>query len=166
MTEKLFLDESSPEFTGIRKEWEEKARSIKTFDEFAEFYDHLLEDYYHDYGTVCHAIGQLAVAAASLGAHIEGITGFQAGFVMWKFILNWMFPYNRTGLRLINYDDMLFPQYAYEFDKVISAETLNALKNEAANKLREHPDANQDVIAHWKSIVNGEVPFGYRIEED
>ncbi len=166
MTEKLFLDESSPEFMDIRKKWEKTAKSIKTFDEFAEFYNHLFEDYNHDYGTACHAIGQLAVAAASLGAHIEGITGFQAGFVMWRFIFNWMFPYNRAGLKLIDYDDMLFPQYAYKFDNVMSAETLKALKKEAANNLRESPNANQDVIAHWKSIVNGEVPFGYRIEED
>ena len=35
-----------------------------------------------DYGTVCHAIALSAVARTAQG----GITGFQAGAVMWEFI--------------------------------------------------------------------------------
>ena len=163
----VFLSEDSPEFRSIYEQWKTRARSIKTIEEFNEFYNHLFNDYRHDYGAMCRAIGQLAVAAASLGAHIEGITGFQAGFVMWDFIQNWTYTHNKTGLKIMDYDNMLYPQYDYKFDKTISPETWSALQEEAAEKLAADGDyAHPDVVEHWRSIANGEVPFGYKVRRE
>ena len=164
---KILLNENTPEFQKVYKEWQEHATHIETIEEFNDFFNSLMNNYYFDYGTQCRAIGLLAVAAAWLGANTELITGFQASFVMWEFIQNWTYRNNKTGLKIMDYDNMLYPQYEYKFDKTISPETWKALQNEASRKLRESSEfAHSDVVKHWKSIVDGKVPFGYKVKNE
>ena len=165
--EKIVLSEQSKKFEKIKEYWFKTARSIKSVSDLKDFYSSLFNDYVHDYGTMVHAIGAFAVAAASLGADTMGITGFQAGFVMWDFIQNWTYTHNKTGLKIVDYDNMLYPQYDYKFDKTISPETWSALQKEAAEKLAAAGDyAHPDVVEHWRSIANGEVPFGYKVRRE
>lgn len=147
------------------KEWFEQAADVKTVEELSTFVNHMLNDYNHDYGTICHAIGACAVAAAWLGAHVEGITGFQAGFVMWDFIKHWIKTGNKCGLRLVDYDDFLYPQYADKYDKTIRKSNWETIQNEAKKNLTENA-ACAEVMKHWQSIVDGNVPFGYRVVDD
>lgn len=148
------------------EEWFKEAASIETIDGLASFIGHILNDYYHDYGTVCHAVAACALAAAWMAASKEKITGFQAGFVMWDFIGHWEKRNNKCGLRLIDYDNMLYPQYAYKFEKVIDKDTWEALQKQAKENLKKNTDAAPRVIAHWKDIVNGIVPFGYEVVDE
>lgn len=150
----------------LEKEWFEQAKEIRTSDELTQFINKVLNSYSHDYGTACHTIGACAVACAWYGAHVEGITGFQASFVMWDFIKNWMFEYNKCGLKLVDYDNFLYPQYAYKFDKVLSKDTWEAIQKEAIRLLEENDDACYKVRQHWKNISEGIVPFGYRVEKE
>ena len=150
----------------LEKEWFEQARKVKTVEELTAFVNHLLNDYNHDYGTVCHAIGACASAAAWLGAEIEGITGYQAGFIMWDFILNWTKWGNKCGLKIVDYDDFLYPQYENKYDKTISRESWKKIQEQAKKRLEENPYAAENVIWHWKNIAAGVIPFGYRVEDD
>lgn len=158
----------------LEKEWFKEAheQTIKTLPKFIQ---HIMNDYEHDYGTICHAVSACALAAAWAAIHHPqgGITGFQAGFVMWDFIKEWMYSNNKTALRLVDYDNMLYPQYEEQFDKVISKETFEGIRKEAKNRLDEYYDTleneryvHPDVVKHWRSIVAGNVPFGYKIKED
>ena len=147
---------------GIHKEWFEEAKK-QTLETLPEFLRKLTEDYEHDYGTIVHAIsaGSIATAWAMNGSKQGGITGFQAQFVMWDFIRNWQ---NKEGpMKLIEYDDMLYPQYRDRFEKEISEETHKRLIEKAKEKIIESPDAHPGVIKHWKNIVIGIVPFGYTV---
>lgn len=150
----------------LEKDWFRKAEEIKTPEELAKFAKELLIDTQHDYGTVCHAVGAIALAGAWLGAHIQGITGFQAGFVMWAFIRQWNYSDNKCGLRIIDYDNMLYPQYEDKFDKTITKEKFEAIQKQASILLETRKGAHPDVINHWKSIVDGVVPFGYTITKE
>lgn len=149
----------------LEKEWFEEARK-QTLDTLSQFIDHLMTDYYHDYGTVCHAIAASALAAtyAADSAPQGGITGFQASFIMWDFIKQWMKSNNKCGLKLVDYDDILYPQYKYKFDKTISQNTWEAIQKEAKRLLKEADYAVDEVRVHWQSIVDGNVPFGYKVE--
>lgn len=150
----------------LEREWFEKARKCTSLEMFNEFYKELFTEINHDYGTVCHAVGALALAAANLGASVEGITGFQAGFVMWDFIRQWEFPSNKSGINIIDYDDMLYPQYKSKFDKVISTHTWDSLRKEAERLLYELGcNCCESVRKHWQSIVDGQVPFGYTVSD-
>lgn len=154
----------------LEKIWFEEAK-VQTIETLPKFINHVMNDYEHDYGTICHAVSACALAAAySANRHEQGgITGFQAGFVMWDFIKQWMFENNKTALRIINYDDMLYPQYKEKFDKVISKETFEGIQKAAQenlDRIKTGDEAHPDVIKHWESIVAGNVPFGYKIKED
>ena len=148
----------------LEKEWFEEAKTVKSAEDLTRFVEKMLGSYEHDYGTVCHAIAACSLACAWLGAHVEGISCFQAGFVMWDFIRHWVKKGNKCGMRLVDYDDFLYPQYEDEFDKIISEETWASIQ-EAAKKKLENDDGFTcgPVRQHWKSIAEGVVPFGYRV---
>lgn len=164
MTNKIMLDEESKEFQEVKQEWFKQAKEIKSIEELTGFINHLLNDYVHDYGTVVRAISAMTFATACMGATIEGITGFQAGFVMWDFIRWWQYPDNKTGMRLLDYDKMLYPQYNKHFSKIISKATWEKLQEEAKRKLEEGAGVDK-VQKHWQSIIDGVVPFGFEVEE-
>jgi hypothetical protein len=87
MKEPITLSEGSEQFKEIKEGWKKKAYEVTT-DTLPEFLKELSEHYRHDYGTICYALASAAVAAASAMDKSEqgGITGFQAGHVMWQFI--------------------------------------------------------------------------------
>ena len=141
----------------------------QTPDTIGDFVKHAMCDFPHDYGSVCVAVAACALAGVYAADSLPqgGITGFQAGFVMWEFVRQLNYRGNKCGLRMIDYDNMLFPQYAHKFEKTISSDIWKLLQEEAQRKLEEDSDyANPDVINHWKSIVDGVVPFWYKIEEE
>ena len=150
------------------KAWFAEAKKMKVED-LPDFIERVIHGYEHDYGTACHAVAACAIAAAWAvsGDSDIGLSGFQAGFVMWDFIKNWTKTSNECGLRLVDYDDMLYPQFAFKYEKTISRETWEKLKEEARRLLND-PDkfaACESVRSHWQSIAAGNIPFGYKIEE-
>ena len=155
----------------LEKKWFENAKK-QTIETLPAFMDGILNGYKHDYGTICHAISACALAAVWAADHSDqgGITGFQAGFVLWDFIRQWSFPSNRCGLRIVDYDNMLYPQYASLYDKTISQRIWNRIQEAAKKELevakKEKRFIHSDVVSHWENIINGKVPFGYRVAED
>lgn len=149
------------------KEWFADAKK-QTIETLPEFVNHVMNDYQHDYGTVCRAVSACALAAAWAANNSEsgGITGFQAGFVMWDFVRQWTFDDNKCGLRIVDFDNMFYPQYEEKFQKTISKDTWEALRKQAEIYLKEESENAADgVVEHWKSIVSGTVPFGYTVED-
>ena len=148
------------------KKWFAEAGKM-TEEELPNFFARMIHGYNHDYGTACHAVAACALAAAwaACGDSDIGLSGFQAGFVMWDFIRNWTKTGNKCGLRLIDYDKMLYPQYASKFEKIIDKTTWATIQEEARKNL-ESDAGCESVREHWRKIVNGEVPFGYQVVEE
>jgi hypothetical protein len=154
---------SITEEDGTHKAWAEEARK-QTLETLPEFLRHLTEDYGHDYGTICHAMsaGALAAAWAVNASPQGGITGFQAGAVMWGFVAEWQ-SLKGKPLRLTDYSEMLFPQYGEKF-KTISPDTWKYLQEKAAENLAGDVEyTSKTVISHWQSIVDGNIPFGLTV---
>ena len=148
-----------------RDELIEKRKDIRNIHELKEFIADVAECYNYDYGVAPRAIAQAALATAWYLTSKMGITGFQTSFVMWDFIRGYMYTLNECGLKIVNYDEMLFPQYKHKFEKVISKETWESIQKKAREKLDNIEDAHPDIIQHWQSIVDDNVPYGYRVEE-
>jgi hypothetical protein len=149
----------------VHEKWYEEARDM-TPDKLPEFIRKLTEDYSHDYGTICHAVAAAAIGAAWSVDHSPagGITGFQAGCIMWSFIQKWM---SKDGpMRLVDYSNMLYPQYNHAFEKKINKDTWEWLQKEAKKNLKASPQAHENVVEHWQSIADGYVPFGYVVIDD
>lgn len=146
------------------KAWFAEAGKM-TEEELPDFYARIIHGYNHDYGTMCHAVAACALAAAwaACGDKDVGLSGFQAGFVMWDFIKNWTKTSNECGLKLVDYDDMLYPQYEEKFEKTICKDNFEMIQKKAMENLEKNKNAHPAVIAHWRKIANGEAPFGYRV---
>lgn len=147
---------------GLQKEWHEEARK-QTAETLPAFLTKLLNEYQHDYGTICHAMAAAGVGAVMAIEHSPqgGITGFQAGAVMWEFCRSWM-QWSEAPRRLLDFNDALYPQNEDRF-RAVSAETAEWLKKQAANMLSEQTGAHPDVRAHWERVAAGEMPFGFRV---
>ena len=134
----------------IHERWFEEARK-QTVDTLPEFVRHLVENYQHDYGTICHAItaaglaGKYAVENSPTG----GITGFQAGCCMWGIVRQWSYKNNKCGLRILDFDKLLYPQYENMFKSIsISKDSLEMVRKEAAARIAEHNKSVKD----WRTV--------------
>ena len=74
------------------------------------------------------------------------------------------------GHRLINnprLDDMLYPQMEHKFERTILKEDWQWLQDEAHylyyKAKHEKEIVHPDVVAHWESIIDGQIPFGFKI---
>ena len=158
-------DEVSNEFT-LKQELVEKRQNIKSFDDLVEFLQHVKDNCNCGYGEAPRSIAQASLAVAWYLSNEFGITGFQAGCVMWDFLRDWHFRSNKCGLKLIDYDMMLYPQYDYRFEKTIHQTVWEELQKQAKENLKDKDSAHPDVVAHWESIAAGNVPFGYVVIND
>lgn len=166
-TETPIEEEKKMDEFEAKKHLEEKRREIKSFDDLVAFLKYVEENFNYDYGVAPRAMAQAALAVSWYFCSKFGITGFQAGFVMWEFVRDWQFRYNRTSLKILDYDNMLYPQYDYKFEKTISSRVWASLQKAAKENLeKDFEHAHPDVVAHWQSIVDGKVPFGFTVKED
>lgn len=145
----------------------EKANNVRTREQLNELLDEVVNSDVLDYAEIVHAISGCMIATANYinRSEVGGITGFQASLIAWEIIAKFMHE-SKVAMRLIDYEDMLYPQYDYEFAKTISKSTWDLLQDEASKRLLENPNAHPEVIKHWKSIVDGKVPFGYEVKDN
>lgn len=149
----------------VKKELEEKRKKIKTRDDLFAFLRDVEDNYNSGYGAAPHAIAQGALAVAWYLSGVFGITGFQAGATLWDFIRDWSFPSNKCGMKIVDYDNMLYPQYGYKFaGQTISKDVWKRLQEEAVKNIGTEFDASGAVFAHWVSIAQGVVPFNCKVE--
>jgi hypothetical protein len=148
----------------VHEEWYKEAHE-QTMETLPAFMTKLAQEFEHDYGTICHALAASAIASAWAMNRTEqgGITGFQAGAVMWEFIKNWGYGGELKPLRLFDYSNMLYPQYEEYFEKTISEDTWKWLQAQAAEQLNGNDAMSATVREHLESIINGVVPFGYAV---
>lgn len=146
----------------------EKANNVKTKKDLDALLKEVINDKELDYGKIVYAMSACMIATLKYidRSDVGGITGFQASFVGWEMIREFIIYDNKTSMKIVDYDEMLYPQYEMEFQKTISQNTWKSLQKQAEIRLKESPDAHPEVIEHWKSIVEGKVPFGYKVEEN
>ena len=156
----------SDEFV-TKQELADKRKNIKSFDDLVEFLKDVDEHYNIGYGGAPRAIAQAALATAWYLSGRFGITGFQSGATLWDFIEDWSSVGKQTQCaKIIDYDNMLYPQYEDKFDKSITPETWKRVQEAAKSKLeKDAKHAHPDVVKHWQSIVDGYVPFGFYVKD-
>ncbi len=144
---------------------ESKHQTMASLPDFME----KLSKHQHDYSSICYAIA----AAANAAAHAldrgpsGGITGFQAGGVMWEFMSLW------NGIKgpakLVRFENAIYPQYAEEFaGMTIEYETfehIRKLAREHSEEIEKNGGAVTSVYYHMKSIAEGNAPFGMRVKD-
>lgn len=142
----------------------------QTLETLPLFMNHVLNDYQHDYGTICKAIAACGAGAmhAAIKTTHDYISGFQASIINGEVLKAWGGIKTHTCAKIINFDDMVFPHNQHRFANTISKETWDSVQEYAKSRLSEadnfgfHPK----VKAHLESIVAGNIPFGYIIKSN
>lgn len=151
-----------------KQELQDKRKEIKSFDDLVSFIKDVDDHYNIGYGDAPRAIAQAALATAWYLSGRFGITGFQSSATLWDFIEDWSSVGKKTQCaKIIDYDNMLYPQYEDKFDKSITPEAWKRIQEAAENLLENDAShAHPNVVKHWKSIVDGKIPFGFYITEE
>lgn len=144
----------------------EKGKNIESIEELTELIKEVETDFNNGYGIAPRAIGSVCAVVGNYLSYKMGITGFQAGCAMFDFITGYLITDNKCGLRLIDFDEMLYPQYEYKFDKKLKKSTWELMQKRAKELLEEKGFVHPDVKNHWESIAQGKIPFGYSLESD
>lgn len=154
-------------YTGEHNKWYAQAKETTTAT-LPEFIRHITQDYEHDYYTIFHAITAAGIAAmcAVNKANKKPIDENQANYVMWTFIYQWMYPQNKCGLAMLDYDNLLFPQMETYFEKKLPREAFERVQAQAKDLLEADDDITPTVKEHLQSIVDGKPPFGFEIMEE
>jgi hypothetical protein len=132
---------------------EAKVPWLDTPEQLADYIKSLV-DRPHDYGTCVYAVSMAAVAAYQYVGRKLGTTGFQsscADLDILRRARGWEWG------RVLNYEDLLYPQYANR-ERFPTVEDLlyehrAELAKRAAVLLEKSPTAHPDVLAHWRKLV-------------
>lgn len=140
----------------------------QTLETLPEFINHLMNDYEHDYGTIIKATAAAMIATFEACDKSEqgGFTGFQVGFMPW-FMMNEFWGESKVGRKVIDFEYMLYPQHAHNFEKTISSKTWHELQKAAKERMKEPiENFDPDVRLHISKIAAGEIPFGYTVKDE
>jgi hypothetical protein len=114
-----------------------------------------LVDRQHDYGTCVYAMSIAATAAFNYVAHKLGVTGFQASCADLDIIRRTR--HLEQGFQIIDYANLLYPQYREEFADLsfdsLLRKNATELKKHARVLLDEGNKAHSSVREHWEMIL-------------
>jgi len=166
VTGKTLCEAGTPEALASLQLWAKNLETIKSVRHAASFINALATDYEYDRKMMCEAIVHSMLAGAmafTKKLKLDDITEAEINLVMWGFIEKW------TGfhepLKLVRMSYMLNPDAAYMFANTIPKSYFDWLQHSAEDCLKDLPDAPEGRRAFWQSIVEGTVPFGYKVEE-
>lgn len=151
----------------LENEWLEQAKN-QTLETLPQFINHLINDYEHDYGTSLKATVAAMLATFNVCNQSEqgGFTGFQVGFIPWL-MMNEFWGESKVGRKVIDFEHMLYPQYAHKFEKTMSSKTWHTLQKIAKEKMKEPAEHfHLSVRDHIWKIAAGQIPFGYTVKDE
>lgn len=146
--------------------WWADAKRCTSIDDAASLAHRLVNDYRHDYGTICHAVAaaSYAMAKAMNASPVGHITGYQADAVQWLLLSHWN-VWDDAPRRIVEYQNLLYPQYDYVFT-TLPRSTADWLIDRAKTNLATVTYVHPNVIARWRDIAEGTFPSFVRIDED
>ncbi len=123
----------------------------------------------HTYDSACHATAAMALHAARRMASRLGLSGFQAGFVDLQFVSHWRFDDEDVPFGIMDFSQLLYPQYDDDAPRRISKATFERLRELARERLNEAPKglkfASERVLERWRLIAGGNLPICTTIKE-
>ena len=140
---------------------EEKAKTAKRLLEIFSLAEEIREDFYCGNIVPATAVGIVCGKLASYLSTIMGLTAYEQDVALREIAKHFSNKTNKSGVKLIDYDEMLYPQYDYKFTTIPMSTTEN-LKEQAKNLLLQSEYANIDVKKRWEDIANGNIPFGLK----
>jgi len=159
---KTKLIETSKEFKEIEKGWYKEIDTLTSQAKFNNFVKKLTSGYEHDFGTSLRALA--CIVNATIRFYGGGLTNMQASFLMWQIIRTTFNKKDKLGLKMLEYEWLLYPQLLYRFDFVIDDDTHKKLIDLAKENLVKSPNAVKEVKEHWEKLASGWLPDFVKLE--
>jgi len=157
-TEDIFGKEMSREEINV---WIEKGQNTK-IGNFQEFLNDMIENIPVSYGNVVYSTAIASSTIAHILSSHYGITGFQAGCVQWEWIRQWGIFSSEVGLRMLNYQDMCYPQHESSFT-TISKDTFERMQTfcqDRIEKSNQDYETYKETLSEWKlKIIEFETKY-------
>lgn len=147
---------------GEQESWYAEAKEM-TAENLPEFVRKLSNDYSHDMKTIAHAMtaASLASIAAINRGPEGGLSPDQSKAVMGLFIRKW--SKMQGPLKLTSWYGMMHPDNEPQFN-MVPKEVFADMQKQAVEMLAgDCTEVGPEVVEHLKTIVEGKVPFGYRL---
>ena len=150
---------TSEEFSKMEMPWPDNVQELTSYIE------ELKEKYNTSYNDAVYGPALAAIAAFNYTASQMGLSGSQASYSEMLFLEK--LRKIKHGFRILNYDNLLYPQYLKDFNlsaEILIRKNLDELKKVAKEELEKRPYAAQAVRDHWTYIT--EIPDSEKIEDD
>ncbi len=136
-----------------------KAAEVRTPEDFAALIHEMEQDEF-DYGRIAYACCAAAFAGFNVMNRTKngGITGFQAGCMMWEMVHKFGM-FSDGPLRIQDFDNLRYPQYDHKWTVRISQEDANTLMERAKEMVGKSPEFTADrVLQRNRDIAAGRFP--------
>ncbi len=134
--------------------------NVKNIDEFTTLLAEMKIDS-NDYGACVVATAYIMEAAYHLLD--PGLTGFQAGCVMWEMVKKFGSYGPNARLRMLDYGNLKFPQYERHFTHIPQETWLSVVKDAQKGCNEWTGEKSGRVFEHMQTVAEGRVPFGLKI---
>lgn len=144
-----------------------KAEKVKTAEDFAVLIAEMEQDEF-DYGRIVYACAAAAIAGFNVMNRTKngGITGFQAGCLMWEMVRKFGM-FSEGPLRIQDFDHLRYPQYDDQWAVTISPESAGELQKRAAEVAGKNPEfVSPNVMRRNQDIAAGRFPSFVTVKED
>ncbi len=142
-----------------------KAAEVKTAEDFTALIREM-DEYAHDYGTIVYACAAAAIAGFNVMDRTKsgGITGFQAGCIMWEMVHKFGM-FSEGPMRIQDFDKLRYPQYDKDWPIRISPDSAAILQQRAALTAAE-PHIHEEVKRRNQEIAAGNFPSFVTVAEE
>jgi len=150
----------------ISKQLYEKIKPITTIDQLDKFYKEVTNQPINE-NNIVELTSAFILAASNIFVqkYSKLFDKNRSGETMWTFIRSWLPEFAVSPLRMLIYEDLLYPEFARNF-KTISQDILVWLQATAKNHLERYKDASTALKVHWQSIVDGKIPYNLMLEKE
>ena len=146
MDEKFVYEERKPEIESA------------TFDNMMDIVEKYFHEYEQDYDSVVEITEACCEAMAWACSEKLGLTGFQASCVGLLFLQRFNGIGKNVGLKVLDYDAMLYPQNAERFEPCVERSIFEGMQRQAIanlNELENSRHVHPEVELHWRRIADG-----------
>ena len=158
------LIETSKEFKEIEDSWYKEIDTLTSKSKYNAFVSKLISGYEHDFGTSLRALA--CIVNATIRFYGGGLSNFQASYLMWKILEKTFCIKDSVGLKIVRYEDLLYPQLVYHFDNELDKSQHEKLIELAKKNLVESTEAVKEVREHWEKIAKGWLPKNVSLKKD
>lgn len=155
----------------FKEEFYKKAEIVSSIEDISNLFSALKENSEDlDVSSYTECVGHLITSAIKYlfskeaSQHSKDLEAPEYSQYLFWYMTRSLF--DREGpMQILEFDDMLYPFFEHNFDRVITENTKMYLMQKAKDLLNSGVPVTKEVKEHWEFIADGGIPFGYILKD-